>query len=77
MKRFFSLLKSIYLDKKVSEVTADASEQIFVDDDMLKKCPGIEKVRGDTRERLKTYLQSQVIYFREKRRIFRYICIIE
>lgn len=27
---------------------------------MLKKCPGIDKLRADTRDKLKTYLQEQV-----------------
>jgi hypothetical protein len=29
---------------------------------MLKKCPGIDKLRADTRDKLKTYLQEQVIH---------------
>jgi hypothetical protein len=28
---------------------------------MLKKCPGVDKLRADTRDKLKTYLQEQVI----------------
>ncbi len=39
----------------------DGSEQVFIDDDMLKKCPGVDKLRADTRDKLKTYLQEQVI----------------
>lgn len=27
---------------------------------MLAKCPGIDKLRADTRDKLKTYLQEQV-----------------
>ena len=51
----------IYLDKKSSEPSsADASERIVVDDDILKKCPGVDKLRADTREKLKNYLQEQV-----------------
>jgi hypothetical protein len=50
-----------YLDKKASELTGDVSERVVIDDEMLKKCPGIDKLRTDTREKLKTYLQEQVI----------------
>ena len=38
----------------------DTSEQIIIDDDMLKKCPGMDKIRPEAREKLKTYLQTQV-----------------
>jgi len=54
-------LKKFFLDKKASEPTANASERIVIDDEMLKKCPGIDKLRADTRDKLKTYLQEQVI----------------
>jgi hypothetical protein len=47
-------------DKKGFDFTGDASEQVVIDDDMLKKCPGIDKLRADTRDKLKTYLQEQV-----------------
>ncbi len=52
--------KQICLDKKSSESTADASERVVIDDEMIKKCPGIDKLRADTRDKLKTYLQEQV-----------------
>lgn len=48
-------------DRKSSETTSDASERVFIDDDMLKKCPGIDKLRADTRDKLKTYLQEQLL----------------
>jgi hypothetical protein len=32
-----------------------------IDDEMLKKCPGVDKLRADTKDKLKTYLQEQVI----------------
>lgn len=54
------LIKPICLDKRVSDSTADATERFVLDDEMLKKCPGLDKLRADTREKLKTYLQDQV-----------------
>jgi hypothetical protein len=54
---FFYLL----VDKKASDLTADSSERIVIDDDMIRKCPGMDKLRADTRDKLKTYLQEQVI----------------
>lgn len=32
---------------------------------MLRKCPGIDRLRADVRDKLKTYLQSQVIRNRQ------------
>ena len=49
-----------FLDRKATEPSADASERVVIDDEMLKKCPGVDKLRADTREKLKTYLQEQV-----------------
>ncbi|CAF2803795.1 unnamed protein product [Rotaria sp. Silwood2] len=48
-------------DKKASDSTADAAERVVIDDDMLRKCPGIDKLRSDTRDKLKTYLQTQLL----------------
>ncbi|CAF3395610.1 unnamed protein product [Rotaria sp. Silwood1] len=48
-------------DKKASDATADAAERVVIDDDMLRKCPGIDKLRSDTRDKLKTYLQTQLL----------------
>ncbi|CAF4499036.1 unnamed protein product, partial [Rotaria magnacalcarata] len=48
-------------DRKASELTTEASERVFIDDDLLRKCPGIDKLRADTREKLKTYLQTQLL----------------
>ncbi|CAF3616040.1 unnamed protein product [Rotaria socialis] len=48
-------------DRKASELTPDASERVFIDDDLLRKCPGIDKLRADAREKLKTYLQTQLL----------------
>ncbi|UJR36251.1 hypothetical protein I4U23_028983 [Adineta vaga] len=46
-------------DKKTSD---DASQQrIVIGDELLKKCPGVDKLRADTREKLKTYLQDQLV----------------
>ncbi len=61
--RFFfsSFRQKICLDKKASESTADASERVIIDDEMLKKCPGIDRLRADTRDKLKTYLQEQLL----------------
>jgi len=39
---------------------------VAIDDEMLKKCPGIDKLRTDAREKLKTYLQTQV----KKKKLF-------
>ena len=47
-------------DRRASDPIIDTSEQIIIDDDMLKKCPGMDKIRPETREKLKTYLQTQV-----------------
>jgi hypothetical protein len=49
------------VDKKASDTTADASERVVIDDEMIRKCPGVDKLRADTRDKLKTYLQEQVI----------------
>lgn len=57
---FFLLSENIYLDKK-SELSEDASERIIIGDELLRKCPGIDKLRSDTRDKLKIYLQEQVI----------------
>lgn len=51
------------VDRKASESAADASERVVIDDDMLKKCPGIDRLRADAREKLKTYLHGQVNLF--------------
>jgi hypothetical protein len=51
----------LLLDKRSSDLTADASERVVIDDEMLKRCPGVDKLRADTRDKLKTYLQEQVI----------------
>lgn len=48
------------LDRKAAEPSADASERVVIDDEMLKKCPGVDKLRADTRDKMKTYLQEQV-----------------
>ncbi|CAF1611161.1 unnamed protein product [Rotaria sp. Silwood1] len=49
-------------DKKSSEsIAADASERVVIDDDILKKCPGVDKLRADTRDKLKTYLQELLL----------------
>ncbi len=40
---------------------------MVIDDEMLKKCPGIDKLRTDAREKLKTYLQTQV---KKKKTVF-------
>jgi hypothetical protein len=48
------------VDKKATDTNADASERVVIDDEMLKKCPGVDKLRADTRDKLKTYLQEQV-----------------
>jgi hypothetical protein len=50
------------IDKKATDPTADASERVVIDDEMLKKCPGIDKLRADVKEKLKTYLQEQVSF---------------
>lgn len=47
-------------DKKTAETNNDVSERVVIDDEMLRKCPGIDKLRADTREKLKIYLQEQV-----------------
>ncbi|CAF0784028.1 unnamed protein product [Rotaria sordida] len=47
-------------DKKASD-SADAAERVVIDDDMLRKCPGIDKLRSDARDKLKTYLQTQLL----------------
>lgn len=52
--------------KKSSESTGDPSEKVLIDDEMLKKCPGIDKLRPEGRDRLKTYLQEQVKSIVEK-----------
>ena len=50
-------------DKKASESNDDdVSKKVKIDDAMLKQCPGVDKLRADTRDKLKTYLQEQVIY---------------
>lgn len=41
-------------------MSGDASQRVVIDDEMLKKCPGVDKLRADTRDKLKTYLQEQV-----------------
>ncbi|CAF3445330.1 unnamed protein product [Rotaria socialis] len=48
-------------DKKASEHTADASERVIIDDETLKRCPGVDKMRADARDKLKTYLQELVL----------------
>ncbi|UJR09850.1 hypothetical protein I4U23_014074 [Adineta vaga] len=48
-------------DKKASESTDDVSEKVVINDEMLKKCPGVDKLRADTRDKLKTYLQEQLL----------------
>lgn len=48
-------------DKKGSDPTADASARVVIDDEMLRKCPGVDKLRADTRDKLKTYLQEQLL----------------
>ncbi|CAF1234853.1 unnamed protein product [Rotaria sordida] len=48
-------------DKKASEIVGDASERVVIDDDILKKCPGMDKLRADTRDKLKTYLQELLL----------------
>ncbi|CAF4016908.1 unnamed protein product [Rotaria magnacalcarata] len=48
-------------DKKASEHTADASERVIIDDETLKRCPGVDKLRADARDKLKTYLQELVL----------------
>ncbi len=50
----------LFVDKKATDTNADASERVVIDDEMLKKCPGVDKLRADTRDKLKTYLQEQV-----------------
>ncbi|CAF0784466.1 unnamed protein product [Adineta ricciae] len=45
-------------DKKAS---ADAAQQIVLGDEFLKKCPGVDKLRADTREKMKSYLQDQLV----------------
>lgn len=51
-----------FVDRKANEPpSADASERVVIDDEMLKKCPGVDKLRADTRDKLKTYLQEQVL----------------
>lgn len=62
---FLALRKLIYLEKKTPEATADVSERVVIDDEMLKRCPGIDRLRADTREKLKTYLQEQVSFTRQ------------
>ena len=54
-------------DKKTAETNNDVSERVVIDDEMLRKCPGIDKLRADTREKLKTYLQEQVDQTQKKR----------
>ncbi len=51
----------VLVDRKASDTTADASERVVIDDEMIRKCPGVDKLRADTRDKLKTYLQEQVI----------------
>ncbi len=64
-----SLLRGkICLDKKSSESTGDVSERVVIDDELIRKCPGVDRLRADTREKMKTYLQEQVI--RQKKTIF-------
>jgi len=41
---------------------------VVIDDDLLRKCPGIDKLRADTRDKLKTYLQEQVKIKEKKKR---------
>ncbi|CAF0890952.1 unnamed protein product [Adineta ricciae] len=56
-------------DKKASESTDDdISKKVKIDDEMLKQCPGVDKLRADTRDKLKTYLQEQLFraYIRDK-----------
>ena len=49
-----------YLDKRASDLSNEPVERPLIDDDLLKKCPAIEKLRPDMREKLKNYLQEQV-----------------
>ncbi|CAF0874404.1 unnamed protein product [Adineta ricciae] len=56
-------------DKKASEsADDDISKKVKIDDEMLKQCPGVDKLRADTRDKLKTYLQEQLFraYIRDK-----------
>ncbi|CAF1074980.1 unnamed protein product [Adineta steineri] len=48
-------------DRKSLDSTDDPSEKVAIDDDMLKKCPGVDKLKADTREKLKVYLQEQLL----------------
>lgn len=47
-------------------MTDDVSERVVIDDEILRKCPGIDKLRADTRDKLKTYLQELVKYLTNK-----------
>lgn len=58
-----SEMSKMYVDRKMSSTTADSLERVVIDDEMLKKCPGIDRLRADTREKLKTYLHEQVDHF--------------
>ncbi|CAF1330375.1 unnamed protein product [Adineta steineri] len=48
-------------DKKVSDSSDEASGRIVIGDEILKKCPGIDKLSSNTRDKLKTYLQEQLL----------------
>ncbi|CAF1433411.1 unnamed protein product, partial [Adineta steineri] len=48
-------------DKKISDSSDEASGRIVVGDEILKKCPGIDKLSSNTRDKLKTYLQEQLL----------------
>ena len=64
--KLHTVLECSFVDRKMSSSTADASERVVIDDDMLKKCPGIDRLRSDTREKLKGYLHEQVNRFRRR-----------
>ena len=60
---FFTNKLTFLSDKKASESTDDdISKKVKIDDEMLKQCPGVDKLRADTRDKLKTYLQEQVTH---------------
>ncbi|CAF1275112.1 unnamed protein product, partial [Didymodactylos carnosus] len=48
-------------EKKLDDVLDNATEKIVIDDEFVRKCPGIDKLKVETREKLKNYLQEQLL----------------
>ncbi|CAF0769103.1 unnamed protein product [Didymodactylos carnosus] len=47
-------------EKKAGDMM-DTTGEIVIDDDFLRKCPGVDKLKVETREKLKIYLQEQLL----------------